>query len=170
MLRGKKSGLCYRWEEGSSLPSPADAAGLRQTLGLGDDFDAALQRTIARKQRTMAAARTMASDNAAEKSDVLSYRTVTAGRHPTEKPLSLMVDLIDNAASRLNTILDPFMGSGTTGAAAVSLGRQFVGIESDPQYFAVACKRIEQATKQQDLFIEKPKPIVQFGMFERAAE
>jgi DNA modification methylase len=51
------------------------------------------------------------------------------------------------------TILDPFMGSGTTGVAAVQMGRDFIGIEREPKYFDIACKRIEDAQRQADLFI-----------------
>ena len=85
-----------------------------------------------------------------------------AGRksHPTEKPISLMswcISFLPNAA----TILDPFMGSGTTGVAAIRLGRKFIGVEIEPKYFDIACRRISEATKQTDLFIEKPKPAVQ---------
>src|SRR5262249_42017999 len=54
------------------------------------------------------------------------------------------------------TILDPFMGSGTTGVAAVKLGRRFVGIEIDPGYFDIACRRIDDALKQPDMFVEVP--------------
>ena len=58
------------------------------------------------------------------------------------------------------TILDPFMGSGTTGVACVNLGRSFTGIELDPGYFDIACKRIEEAYKQPRLFEEPaPKPV-----------
>jgi len=59
------------------------------------------------------------------------------------------------------TICDPFMGSGTTGVAALQLGRRFIGIELDPGYFDIACKRIEEAWKQPRLFAEpkrKPEP------------
>ena len=58
---------------------------------------------------------------------------------------------------KAQTILDPFMGSGTTGVAALKLGRKFIGIEIEPKYFSVACKRIEEAWKQPRLF-EEPKP------------
>ena len=51
------------------------------------------------------------------------------------------------------------MGSGTTGVAAVKLGRKFVGIEIEPKYFDIACRRISEALKQPDLFIEPPKPL-----------
>jgi DNA modification methylase len=52
------------------------------------------------------------------------------------------------------TVLDPFMGSGTTGVAAVQMGRNFIGIERELKYFEIACKRIEDAQRQSDLFIE----------------
>jgi site-specific DNA-methyltransferase (adenine-specific)/modification methylase len=78
-------------------------------------------------------------------------------QHPTQKPLGLMKWCIDQAGNP-QTILDPFMGSGTTGVAAVQMGRQFIGIEREPKYFDIACKRIEQATRQEDMFIEKKQP------------
>ncbi len=78
--------------------------------------------------------------------------------HPTQKPLELMKFCV-----RMTTgaILDPFMGSGTTGVAAVKLGRRFIGIEIEEKYFDIACRRISEALKQPDLFIEKPKPVKQ---------
>lgn len=79
--------------------------------------------------------------------------------HPTQKPIDLMSWLINKTDS--TTILDPFMGSGTTGVAAVKLGRKFIGIEIEPKYFDIACRRIEEATRQPDMFIEKPAAAVQ---------
>jgi len=76
--------------------------------------------------------------------------------HPTQKPLDLMkwtIAQVDHCHA-VNTILDPFMGSGTTGVAAVQMGRDFIGIEREPKYFDIACKRIEQAQRQGDLFTE----------------
>lgn len=75
------------------------------------------------------------------------------GAHPTEKPRKLMAEIIADFTSPDQTVLDPFMGSGTTGVAAVQLGRQFIGIERDPKYFDIACKRIEDAQRQGDLFV-----------------
>jgi DNA modification methylase len=75
--------------------------------------------------------------------------------HPTQKPIKVMAFSIEK--SKAQTILDPFMGSGTTGVACVNLGRKFTGIELDPGYFDIACKRIEEAYKQPRL-IEHPKP------------
>jgi len=83
-------------------------------------------------------------------------RTVTFGEdkaHPTQKPISLMkwsVSFVQAAG----TILDPFMGSGTTGVAAVQMGRDFIGIEREERYFEIACRRIAEAQRQGDLFIE----------------
>jgi site-specific DNA-methyltransferase (adenine-specific)/modification methylase len=76
--------------------------------------------------------------------------------HPSEKPLQLMRWSIDVVKAK-GTIFDPYMGSGTTGVAAIQMGRKFIGIEREPKYFDIACKRIEQASKQVDMFIEKPK-------------
>jgi site-specific DNA-methyltransferase (adenine-specific)/modification methylase len=78
--------------------------------------------------------------------------------HPTQKPLALMKWCIDQAANP-ESILDPFMGSGTTGVAAIQMGRKFIGIEREPKYFEIACKRIEQATKQEDMFIAQEKQV-----------
>ena len=61
-------------------------------------------------------------------------------------------------AGNPQTILDPYMGSGTTGVAAVQMGRQFIGIEREPRYFDIACKRIEDAQKQAQLFPLEPAP------------
>jgi site-specific DNA-methyltransferase (adenine-specific) len=72
--------------------------------------------------------------------------------HPTQKPLALMKWCLKWTDAQ--TILDPFMGSGTTGVAAVQMGRDFIGIELEPKYFDIACKRIEDAQRQGDLFIE----------------
>ncbi len=71
--------------------------------------------------------------------------------HPTEKPVQLMRAIIEWTRG---VVVDPFMGSGTTGVAAVQMGREFVGIELHGPYFDIACRRIEQAQRQGDLFIE----------------
>ena len=68
--------------------------------------------------------------------------------------------LVNKASLPNETILDPFMGSGTTGVACVNLGRKFIGVEIEPRYFDIACKRIDEATRQPRLFSEPaaPKP------------
>ena len=85
-------------------------------------------------------------------------------QHPTQKPIGLMKWCIDLAANP-ETILDPFMGSGTTGVAAIQMGRKFIGIEREPKYFDIACKRIEQAVAQPQLFEPEPVKHIQEAMF-----
>ncbi len=72
--------------------------------------------------------------------------------HPCAKPLGAMLWMVKKASLAGETILDPFMGSGTTGIAAIQLGRKFIGIEKEPKYFDLACRRIEQAMAQGQLF------------------
>lgn len=74
--------------------------------------------------------------------------------HPTQKPIKLMEYLIQNYTNPGDTILDPFMGSGTTGVAAIQTGRNFIGIEKDQEYFKIAQRRIMAA--QPPLFVEQP--------------
>jgi site-specific DNA-methyltransferase (adenine-specific)/modification methylase len=87
-----------------------------------------------------------------------------ARTHSNQKPIDLMRWCLGFVSGR--TILDPFMGSGTTGVACANLGRSFIGIEIDPSYFDIACRRIEEAYRQPRLFEEPaPKP-VQVGLFD----
>jgi DNA modification methylase len=82
---------------------------------------------------------------------------IEGAQHPTQKPVEIMrwsVDQFPNAQS----VLDPFMGSGTTGVACAQRGRRFTGIEVDPEFFDIACRRIEEAYKQPDMFVQAPQP------------
>ena len=92
------------------------------------------------------------------RSDVLSHAAIFDGvgpgcweyvGHPTQKPVALMEKL---ARKTTGLILDPFMGSGTTGVACMNLGRSFIGIEIEPKYFDIACSRIENSQRQSKLF------------------
>jgi len=80
--------------------------------------------------------------------------------HPTQKPVELMKWCLE-FLPKSQTILDPFMGSGTTGVACVKMGRKFIGIEREPEYFEIACKRIREAYSQPDMFIEPVKKMEQ---------
>lgn len=75
------------------------------------------------------------------------------GRHPTEKPIPLMRELVSLFSDEGSTIIDPFMGSGTTGIACVKTGRKFIGIELDEKHFETSCSRIEKAFRQPDMFV-----------------
>lgn len=78
--------------------------------------------------------------------------------HPCPKPDDIMRWLVARTSCPNETILDPFMGSGTTGVAAVNLGRKFTGIEIEERYFDIACRRISDALARPDMFIEPPRP------------
>ncbi|MFC2469712.1 MAG: DNA-methyltransferase, partial [Negativicutes bacterium] len=75
---------------------------------------------------------------------VLTFKR-TYGAHPTQKPVDLLRWLIRTYTDEGDTILDPFMGSGSTGVACVQEGRRFIGIEQEEKYFEIAMKRLEEA-------------------------
>jgi DNA modification methylase len=83
------------------------------------------------------------------------------GEHPAPFPLALAADHIRTWTNAGCSVADPFMGSGTTGVACVKLGRKFIGIEREPKYFEIACRRIREAYAQPDFFIEPPKKMEQ---------
>ncbi len=88
-------------------------------------------------------------------------KAATDGKeHPTQKPIALMqwcLGFLPDA----RTILDPFMGSGTTGVACAKIGRRFIGIEIDDRYFEIACRRIAEAYRQPDMFVALTPKAVQ---------
>lgn len=92
--------------------------------------------------------------------DPLARGDYRGKQHPTQKPIPLMkwcLGFVPDA----EIILDPFMGSGTTGVACAKLGRKFIGIELNETYFNIACERIQAAYDQPDLFIATPKKLQQ---------
>lgn len=93
----------------------------------------------------------------------MSPRTDKSIDHPCPKPIQFTEWLVNKASLEGQTILDPFMGSGTTGVACAKLGRKFIGIELEPKYFDIACARIEKAYDQPDMFIAPPAKPVQGG-------
>lgn len=88
-------------------------------------------------------------------SDVSGRLSIDGKPHPTEKPVALMEHYIRNSTKRGEIVLDPFMGAGSTGVAAVKTGRKFIGIEIEPRWFDVACKRISDARYQEYLGEDK---------------
>lgn len=89
--------------------------------------------------------------------------------HPTQKPLGVIKWCLTHLPADTYIILDPFMGSGTTGVACAKMGRKFIGIEIEERYFDIACKRIEEAYKQPDFFVERPKPAEQSDILKDSA-
>lgn len=96
----------------------------------------------------------MISDCASAVSDTRSL----AKQHPCPRQVDACEHVVGNWCPPMGLVLDPFMGSGTTGVACQKLGRRFIGIEIEPKYFDIACRRIEQAMAQPDLFVETPQP------------
>lgn len=89
--------------------------------------------------------------------------------HPTEKPVQLMELYVSNSSQRGDLILDPFMGSGTTGVATANLGRKFIGIEIVPKFFDIACRRVAAAYKRPRLFSDDVNDPVQLNILGGAA-
>lgn len=81
--------------------------------------------------------------------------------HPTQKPLALMEWCVAQLPTDAGTILDPYLGAGTTGVACVNLGRRFIGIEVDERYFEISCRRIERALRQPRMFADTPPKLKQ---------
>ena len=104
--------------------------------------------------------------NGGGKRGVYTYCVNTEKRHghPTEKPVSLMGEIVADFTKPGQIILDPFMGSGTTGVAAIRHGRGFVGIENSQQWFDVARRRLSETLRQPDLFVTVPAPLRQEGL------
>jgi DNA modification methylase len=87
--------------------------------------------------------------------DNTSYKLVeknSCSEHPCAKPLNAWTWIVNRASLENQTILDPFMGSGTTGVACARLGRKFIGIEIEKKYFDIACERIDREYSQGKLF------------------
>jgi site-specific DNA-methyltransferase (adenine-specific) len=99
----------------------------------------------------------LAWTNLSQPVDAFDYshgQLATEGKeHPTQKPVPLMRWCIEKAkVPPGGVILDPYMGSGSTGVAAVQMRHPFIGIEIEPRYFDIACRRIEEAQRQGDMF------------------
>lgn len=104
------------------------------------------------------------ADSASAVSDVNRL----AKQHPCPRQDDALDFIVSNWCRPKAVVLDPFMGSGTTGVACVKLGRKFIGIEIEPKYFDIACRRIRDAYAQPDMFIEsaKPQPAEQLALLE----
>lgn len=83
-------------------------------------------------------------------------RSSEEAAHTCPKPINVMSHTVQRYTDPNETILDPFMGSGTTGVACAKLGRKFIGIEIEPKYFDIACRRIDDAYRQPRLFKDAP--------------
>lgn len=87
-------------------------------------------------------------NNIGESKTVHEFTNTKKREHPTQKPVDLMEFYIKNSSTPSETVIDPFMGSGTTGVACVNLNRNFIGIELDKGYFSIAQERIKKASSE----------------------
>lgn len=106
----------------------------------------------------------MSKWNGGGRTGVFTHVKRHTGSHPTEKPLPLMRELITLFTNPGDVIFDPFMGSGSTGVAALELGRRFIGAEMNDEYFAIATRRITEASQVRGLVasVDKAKPVALF--------
>ena len=137
--------LCYRWEEGSSLPTADAYERMRDILnGSGGDYLRREYEDLRREYEDLR--RPFTITDRALSTDVWTYPTVAPypGKHPCEKPLVMVEHMIRVSTRPGDTILDPFAGSGTTLRAAANLGRKAIGVELDERYCEVIAKRMDQ--------------------------
>ena len=167
-LAGKWCSLAERWVVFTCEWKDAhrlDAAGLLVRLGIWRKPDGAPQFTGDRPGTGWEAVAICHKAgrkrwNGGGKHAVWTFPKGTGSGHPTQKPVPFVSQLLLDFTDAGDAILDPFMGSGTTLVACQKLGRHGIGIEIDPGYFEIACRRVEEAARQPDLFIEPaPKPI-----------
>jgi hypothetical protein len=157
-LRGKKTGLCYRWEEAACLPTPDQAEKLKVLLNLNEKLTEALAVAYAARNEVLEKAAAQTKSMAAGACDVLTYSPPTDKVHPCEKPAELLAALVAIASDESATILDPFMGSGTTGVACVRTNRRFLGIEKEEKYFEIAKRRIQdELTRKNSTYHKQPE-------------
>lgn len=105
----------------------------------------------------------------ADSASAVSNVNRLAKQHPCPRQDDALDFIVSNWCKPDANVLDPFMGSGTTGVSCVKLGRKFIGIEVEPKYFDIACRRIEKAYEQPDFFVSDPAPKpVQLSLMEAA--
>jgi adenine-specific DNA-methyltransferase len=160
---GGLTGCVSNWLIGSNIPTQEQWATMRDFFG--DALRADYEELRADYEELRAdyeeLRRPFNATQELEWGDVWQFPIEREQSHPTQKPISLMRHIVGISSRKAQTILDPFMGSGTTGVACAKLGRKFIGIEIEPKYFDIACERIAKAYAQPDLFITKPTPAIQ---------
>jgi adenine-specific DNA-methyltransferase len=152
---GGMTGCVSNWLLGLNVPTPEQYEEIRTFLN--DDY--LRQEYEELRQEYEELRRPFNVTYGDEWGDVWRFEIERGAQHPTQKPLRLMHHIVKASSRTDDAILDPFMGSGTTGVACVNLGRSFIGIELDPDYFDIAVKRITDAHRQTDLFVAKPPPV-----------
>jgi site-specific DNA-methyltransferase (adenine-specific) len=149
---GGLTGCVSNWLIGYNCPTAEQYEKMRELLG--DGFLRREYEDLRREYEDLR--RPFKLDDKLQWGDVWDFDPPppTFGKHPCEKPLALLKHILIVSTKPDALVLDAFMGSGTTGDAALQLGRNFIGIERDPHWFDIACKRIEQAQRQGDFFVD----------------
>jgi adenine-specific DNA-methyltransferase len=154
----KPTGLCYRWESGDCLPSPEQYEAICTTCSSIGDYEAlrdefaSLRPVFESRREAIEHSRRPFSVSAdVPFSDVWAFpaTAISRGRHPCEKPQGILRHIISASTRPAGLVLDPFAGSGSTGEAALALGRSFIGIEISEEW---AAKARERLTPKPDLF------------------
>jgi adenine-specific DNA-methyltransferase len=145
---GGLTGCVSNWLLGLNVPTPEQYADMRRLLG--DGFLVREYEDLRREYEDLRRPFFLSSHDTW--GDVWRFDIERGCEHPTQKPEALMLHIVKVSSRPSGTVLDPFMGSGTTGVACANLGRKFIGIELDQKYFDMACRRIEAAYAQQRLF------------------
>jgi site-specific DNA-methyltransferase (adenine-specific) len=161
-------GACSNWENGNNVPTIEQYQKLQTAFpGCFDrQYEDLKQEYEDLKQEYEGLRRFFDCKTGEQFTDVWNFAAPSGNHgHPTEKPMPLMAYIVRLSVRQSGVCLDPFMGSGTTGVAAIQLGRSFIGIEREPKYFEIACQRIEQAVAQGQLFTPEPAKQKQEAMF-----
>ncbi len=164
--------LYLRWEEGSSFPNKEDYKKCQKILNehLRKDYEDLRKDYEDLRKDYEELRRPFNVYDDRMRGDIWEYNCVNGyeGKHPCEKPVSIIEHIIGTSSKAAQTILDPFMGSGTTLVACAKLGRSGIGIELEEKYFDIAVKRVTGAYEQPDMFIERPKEQKTDDMFTEA--
>lgn len=164
-VRGKKTGLCFRWEEGACLPTPEQSDALKRVLDLNGELEDALAVAYTDRDKTKQLLLAESTKRAALSQDVLRFASTSETDHLCEKPVALLRHLMKcvSRGEKLR-VLDPFLGSGSSRIAAYDLGFDFTGYELDKDYFDAQEKRFQTHIAQARLF-EPVQTVEQENLF-----
>ena len=155
---GQKADHCFRWKSTQwDMPTPETYDNLskiptnhgfvrREYEDLRQEYESLRQEYESLRQQYESLRYTF--NNQRTHHSVWNYEIAERGDHITPKPVDLVENIITHSSNEGDTILDPFMGSGTTGVACIHTDRTFIGIEIDQNYFAIAKKRIGEAQER----------------------
>ena len=149
---GGFTGCVSNWLLGANIPTKPQYEAMRKFLNSHGDGDYLKREYEDLKREYEGLRRPFNAEPDDQWGDIWDFPIERDQKHPTQKPIRLIEHIAKISSKRSQTILDPFMGSGTTGVACANLGRKFIGIEIERKYFDIACERIAAAYAQGRLF------------------